>query len=105
MVFDRNDRRKTPSLGQGGAYGSRLGRPFQRGREHRSLYREEHEHSDADYVNGILVFNDKAPVINVDADTPILENGPVPDRVRLIQNDYEPGEYGVLDAAWGEDRV
>ncbi len=38
-------------------------------------------------------------MINVDADTNILESGPAPERVRLIQMDYESGEYGVLDAA------
>ncbi len=38
-------------------------------------------------------------LINVDADTNTLENGTAPARVRLVQKDYESGEYGVLDAA------
>ena len=53
---------------------------------------------EADYVKGILVFREEAPILTTDADTLIEVRGPRPLAVRLIQRDME---YGVLEAGRG----
>ncbi len=54
---------------------------------------------DADYVRGILVFKEDGLVIETDVENLSVTRGPRPLAVRLIQGDYESGDYGVLDAA------
>ncbi len=38
-------------------------------------------------------------MINVEAETDNIDKAPAPNRVRLVQKDYESGEYGVMDVA------
>ena len=53
---------------------------------------------DADYVRGILVFREEAPILSTNAETLIKIRGPKPLAVRLIQRDYESGDYAVVEA-------
>ena len=56
---------------------------------------------EADYVKGILVFREEAPILSTNADTLIEIRGPRPLAIRLIQRDMESGDYGVLEAGRG----
>ena len=58
---------------------------------------------EADYVRGVLVFREEAPVLTRSEDTLITVRGPKPLAIRIIQKDKETGEYGVLDAGRGRE--
>ena len=58
---------------------------------------------EADYVRGILVFREEAPVLTKSEETLIVVHGHKPLAIRIIQKDKETGEYGVLDAGRGRD--
>ena len=56
---------------------------------------------EADYVKGILVFTEEAPILSTNTDTLIVVRGPRPLAMRLIQRDNESGDYAVLEAGRG----
>ena len=56
---------------------------------------------EADYVRGILVFREEAPVLTKSEETLIVVHGPKPLAIRIIQKDKGTGEYGVLEAGRG----
>ena len=58
---------------------------------------------EADYVRGVLVFREEAPVLTRSEDTLIIVRGPKPLAIRIIQKDKDTGEYGVMDAGRGRD--
>ena len=60
---------------------------------------------EADYVKGIPVFREDAPILTTDADTLIEIRGPRPLAIRLIQRDMESGDYGVLEAGRGRSEL
>ena len=61
------------------------------------------ERIEADYVRGVLVFRDEAPVLTTGDDTLNTVRGPKPLAIRIIQKDKETGEYGVLEAGRGRE--